>query len=128
MRCIDLGCGGGEVTFEMAGLVGPGGSVTGVDMDEVKLGLARKAAVERGVTNVEFLERNVNNWYEPDAYDVVYSRFPLQHLSEPVNLLRRMWTAVRTGGLVIVEDADFDGWCGHPPMRASISLCAPTRK
>jgi hypothetical protein len=47
--------------------------------------------------------------------DVVYSRFLLQHLSEPVNILRRMWASVRTGGLVIVEDADFDGWCCHPP-------------
>jgi ubiquinone/menaquinone biosynthesis C-methylase UbiE len=115
MKCIDLGCGGGEVSFEMARLVEPGGSVTGVDMDDVKLDLAQKAAVERGVTNVEFLATNVNNWDEPAAYDVVYSRFLLQHLSEPVNLLRRMWAAVRTGGLVIVEDADFDGWCCHPP-------------
>jgi ubiquinone/menaquinone biosynthesis C-methylase UbiE len=89
MRCVDLGCGGGELTFEMARLVGPGGSVTGVDMDEVKLGLARKAAVEREVSNVEFVAGNVNNWDEPDAYDVVYLRFLLQHLSEPVDLLRR---------------------------------------
>ena len=56
MKCIDVGCGGGEVTLAMARLVEPGGFVTGVDMDEVKLDLARKAAVERGVTNVEFLE------------------------------------------------------------------------
>ena len=115
MQCVDLGCGGGEVTFELARLVEPGGSVTGVDMDEVKLDLARQAAVERGVSNVEFVARNVSSWDEPDAYDVVYSRFLLQHLSEPVDLLRRMWAAVRSGGLMIVEDADFDGWCCHPP-------------
>jgi ubiquinone/menaquinone biosynthesis C-methylase UbiE len=115
MACIDLGCGGGEVTFELARLVAPGGFVTGVDMDEVKLGLARKAAVERGVSNVEFLAGNVNDWDDPGAYEVVYARFLLQHLSEPVDLLRRMWAAVRSGGVVIVEDADFDGWCCHPP-------------
>ena len=45
MRCIDLGCGGGEVTLEIARLVDPGGSVTGVDMDEIKLSLARREAV-----------------------------------------------------------------------------------
>ena len=45
MKCVDLGCGGGEVTFVLARLVAPGGSVTGVNMDEVKLGLARTAAV-----------------------------------------------------------------------------------
>jgi ubiquinone/menaquinone biosynthesis C-methylase UbiE len=93
MKCADLGCGGGEVTFELARLVQPGGSVTGVDMDEVKLGLARKAAAGRGVSNVEFLAANVSNWDEPGAYDVLYSRFLLQHLSGPVNLLRRMWAS-----------------------------------
>jgi len=45
MKFIDLGCCGGAVTVELARLVAPGGFVTGVDLDEVKLGLARKAAV-----------------------------------------------------------------------------------
>ena len=48
MRCIDLGCGGGEVTLEIARLVAPGGSVVGADMDEIKLDLARRTAAERG--------------------------------------------------------------------------------
>jgi 2-polyprenyl-3-methyl-5-hydroxy-6-metoxy-1,4-benzoquinol methylase len=97
MRCVDLGCGGGEVTFELAKLVAPGGDVVGVDMDEVKLALARDAAADRGITNVEFRALNVNAWDEPAAYDVVYGRFLLQHLRQPVALLRRMWAAVRPG-------------------------------
>ena len=52
--------------------------------------------MERGVSNVKFVAGNVNSWDQPDAYDVVYSRFLLQHLSEPVDLLRRMWAAVRS--------------------------------
>ena len=44
LRCLDLGCGGGEVTFELARLAGPSGSVVGIDLDEVELALARKAA------------------------------------------------------------------------------------
>ena len=46
-RCVDLGSGSGEVSFELARLTGPDGSVTGIDMDEVKLALARGAAAER---------------------------------------------------------------------------------
>lgn len=115
MRCVDLGCGGGEVTFEIARLIAPNGVVVGVDMDEVKLALAREAAASRGITNVEFRALNVNAWDEPSAYDIVYCRFLLQHLSQPLALLRRMWAAVRPGGVIIVEDADFDGWCCHPP-------------
>ena len=44
MRCADLGCGSGDVTFEMAALAGPAGSAVGIDMDPVKLELARVAA------------------------------------------------------------------------------------
>jgi ubiquinone/menaquinone biosynthesis C-methylase UbiE len=115
MRCLDLGCGGGEVTFEIARLVGAEGHVTGVDMDEVKLSLGRGAAGERGLINVEFRVANVDDWDEPAAYDLVYCRFLLQHLSRPVDLLRRMWAAVAPGGAIVVEDADFAGLFCHPP-------------
>jgi 2-polyprenyl-3-methyl-5-hydroxy-6-metoxy-1,4-benzoquinol methylase len=114
MRCIDLGCGGGAVTAELAQLVAPDGFVTGVDVDEVKLALAQEAARARGITNVAFRALNINEWHEPAAYDVVFSRFLLQHLHQPVALLQRMWAAVRPGGVIIVEDADFDGWCCQP--------------
>ena len=115
MRCIDIGCGGGAVTLEMARLVAPGGAVVGIDMDEVKLGLARQAAAERGLSNAEFRVLDVRDWDEPGSYDAVYSRFLLQHLSQPGSLLRRMWAAVTEGGVLVVEDADFDGWCCDPP-------------
>jgi SAM-dependent methyltransferase len=118
MQCLDLGCGGGAVTREMARLVAPGGSVVGIDMDAVKLALAREATAGSPSGNVEFREMNVNLWDEPNAYDAVYSRALLQHLNRPVELLRRMWAGVRPGGLLIVEDADFDGWCCDPPNEA----------
>jgi len=109
MRCLDLGCGGGEVTFDLARLVWPTGSVVGIDMDEAMLALARLAIPAQGVSNVEFVAADVTEWDDPDAYDVVYSRFLLQHLSSPVDMLRRMWRAVRAEGVIAVEDADFDG-------------------
>ncbi len=76
-RCIDLGCGGGEVTFDLARLAGPSGSVVGVDMDEAKLALARQAAARAGIGNVEFRVANVGAWDEPASYDLVYCRFLL---------------------------------------------------
>jgi ubiquinone/menaquinone biosynthesis C-methylase UbiE len=114
-HCLDLGCGGGEVTFALAERVGPEGRVTGVDMDDVKLELARSSAAGRGAANVEFKAADVNEWNEPGAYDLVYCRFLLQHLSRPVDLLERMWAAVRAGGAIVVEDSDFDGLFCNPP-------------
>ena len=116
-RGVDVGCGGGEVTFDLAALVDPA-IVVGLDMDAVKLEYARQAAAERGVSNVEFQVADVTEWNEPTSYDVVYCRFLLQHLAEPVAMLRTMWAAVRPAGTLIVEDADFDGWCCYPPCAA----------
>ncbi len=114
MTAVDLGCGGGHVTIEIARMVAPA-IATGIDMDEVKLGLAREAAIAGGIANVQFRAMNLHEWREPAAYDVVYARFLLQHLSQPVQMLQQMWEAVRPGGVVIVEDADFDGWACYPP-------------
>ena len=115
MTCLDLGCGGGTVTFQLARLVGTGGQVIGVDMDEIKLALARAAASEQGFSNLEFKAMNVYDWHEPDVYDIVYCRMLLQHLSQPVGLLKKMWAAVKPGGALIVEDSDFDGAFCYPP-------------
>lgn len=115
MDVIDLGCGGGAVSIEIARRVGPAGHVVGLDMDAVKLDLARTAAAELGVGNVEFRVGSVRDWDEPDRFDAVYSRFLLQHLREPNALLRTMWRAVRAGGVLVVEDADHEGWSLSPP-------------
>jgi ubiquinone/menaquinone biosynthesis C-methylase UbiE len=109
MRCADLGCGSGDVTFEMAALAGPAGSAVGIEMDSAKLEPAREAARERGLVNVAFEIGDVNQWQRAGEYDFVYCRFLFQHLARPVDLLRRMWEAVRPGGVLAVEDADLEG-------------------
>jgi len=115
MRCADLGCGGGEVTLELARLVGADGHVTGFDRDEVKLELARANSEEQGFANVDFSAADVNEWSGSGEYDLVYCRMLLQHLSRPVDLLGRMWAAVGPDGILAVEDADFDGLFCDPP-------------
>jgi SAM-dependent methyltransferase len=88
-------------------------------MDDVKVDLARERAAVEGVTNVEFRVLSVYDWSEPATYDLVYCRNVIQHLARPVDVLRQMWAALRPGGLLIVEDADFEGasFC-YPPSPA----------
>jgi ubiquinone/menaquinone biosynthesis C-methylase UbiE len=115
MQCLDLGCGGGAVTLAMARLVGPDGHATGMDMDEVKLALGRESAAAQGLSNVTLKTMNVYDFRESGSYDLVYCRFLLQHLSRPVEVVAAMWEAVRPGGVLVVEDADFDGQFCEPP-------------
>lgn len=116
--CLDVGCGGGDVSIELARRVGASGRVTGVDLDETKIQIAREEAEQHGLTQVSFDVRDVTAW-EPDAqFDVVYARFLLTHLSHPGPLVAAFRRHLRPGGVVIVEDIDFRGHFAEPECPA----------
>jgi ubiquinone/menaquinone biosynthesis C-methylase UbiE len=115
MRCLDVGCGAGDVTMLLASMVGPAGAVVGTDADRVQLDLVGQEVRRLGVTTVTLVGQDVLDLTASDEYDVVYSRFLLQHLVDPVDALRRMWRAVRPGGVLIAEDADFLAEFCEPP-------------
>ncbi len=114
MDCLDVGCGGGDVAFELARLVGPGGRVLGVDIDEIKLKLARREIRARRLANVEFQLADVAEGELSAEFDFVYARFVLTHLRDPAKALERIYKATRPGGVVAVVDIDFCGHFCHP--------------
>ena len=117
-RCVDIGCGGGDVAFELAEIVGADGSVLGVDLDETKLDLARAEAAQRGQANITFEAGNVLEWTPDGDFDVAYARFLLAHLPAPGDLLRKLRRHIRPGGLMVIEDVDFRGHFAEPPCPA----------
>ena len=113
-----MGCGGGDVTRALGRRVGPRGAVVGVDIDEVKLQLARDEASDAGVDNVEYRAASVDELPADGGFDLVYARFLLTHLPDPGAALRSMIGAARPGAVVAVEDIDYAvGFC-HPPCAA----------
>jgi len=113
LSCLDVGCGGGDATFELAQMVGPTGRVVGLDMDATKIELARREATQRQLEHVAF---HVADAAEDRGgeFDVVFSRFVLTHLPDPLATLTHMVRRLRPGGLAIVEDIDFRGHFCHP--------------
>jgi SAM-dependent methyltransferase len=116
-RCLDVGCGGGDVTLALARRVSPGGTAVGVDIDAVKLGIARDEAAAAGVGNVEYRVAGVDALPEA-GFDLVYARFLLTHLPDAAAALEHMAGAARPGGVVAVEDIDYNGGFCHPPCAA----------
>jgi SAM-dependent methyltransferase len=117
-RCLDAGCGGGDVSLTLARMVGPAGAVVGIDIDDVKLDLARREAAADGAGNVEYRHAGVDELSADGAFDIGYSRFLLCHLPDPAAGLERLVGAVRPGGVVAVQDIDYSGGFCHPPSRA----------
>jgi ubiquinone/menaquinone biosynthesis C-methylase UbiE len=117
MHVLDLGCGAGDVSFLAAELVGPTGSVVGVDVDPSVLVLARARANELGLTWVRFEERAIDQFTTTELFDAVVGRFVLIYQADPVATLRHVSSLVRTGGLVVVQEPDFRaGIATAPPV------------
>src|SRR5687767_2328951 len=79
MRCLDVGCGSGEVSLRMARLVGSDGEVVGVDLDQRALELAALRA-RRHDLSARFQGADAAQLAEPASFDLVYARFLLSHL------------------------------------------------
>ena len=122
MRCLDVGCGGGDVSMLLAQRVGDAGHVTGVDLDSVKLGIAAGEAAEVGAGNIAFRRANVFELAEEigglGAFDLVYSRFLLTHLRDPQSALSSMIAMLCPGGTIAIEDIDFSGHFSYPDCPA----------
>jgi len=116
--CLHVGCGGGDVTLELARRAGPAGRALGVNLDEVKLTIARGEAEQAGVPNVTFEPRDVTQWEPDEPFDVAYARFLLTHLPDPGALVSAARRHLRPGGVMVVEDIDFRGHFAEPECRA----------
>jgi SAM-dependent methyltransferase len=109
MRVLDVGCGAGDVSFLTAELVGPAGSVVGIDRDPGVLGLARERAKEGGFSNVTFAECEIDAVRATEPFDAIVGRFVLMYQADPVATLRHLSRAVKSGGLLLVQETDFSG-------------------
>lgn len=118
LSVIDAGCGGGDVAFLLAQRVGPNGHVVGFDLDETKLELARAEAARRGLANVEFRKASVLEPWPASGAALIYVRFVLTHLAKPQDMLAQAWQALAPGGVLVVEDIDYEGKFCEPPCPA----------
>ncbi len=97
-RCLDIGCGFGETTQQLAGLVGPEGSALGTDSSPRFIEDARREAAEAGVRNVAFEVADAQTAAWPAAYDLAFSRMGTQFFALPVAAMRTVRGALKPGG------------------------------
>jgi SAM-dependent methyltransferase len=112
---LDVGCGPGSITVDLARRLAPG-TVVGIDREEEPLGIARAEAAAAGLANVRF---EVGDAYRLDfadeSFDIVHAHQVLQHLGDPVAALREMRRVCRPGGVVAARDSDYAAKTWYPP-------------
>jgi ubiquinone/menaquinone biosynthesis C-methylase UbiE len=130
MRVLDVGCGVGDVSFLVSEMVGPEGSVVGVDLDADALSVAEQRRASLRVSNVAFHQGDVRAAESNRSFDAAVGRFVLMYLRDATSVSRQIAERVRPGGVVA-----FCEWCGAPnhngirfrPARARMAATCPGR-
>jgi ubiquinone/menaquinone biosynthesis C-methylase UbiE len=111
-RVLDVGCGPGTITVDIARRVAPG-HVVGIDPSAAVVEQARRDA--EAVENIEFVPGDVYALDLPDAsFDVVHAHQVLQHLPDPVAALREMRRVRKRDGVVAARDSDYAAFTWYP--------------
>jgi arsenite methyltransferase len=104
-RVLDLGSGAGTDSLVAARMVGPGGSVTGIDMTPEMLDKARRSAGEMGADNVEFVEGEAENLpFADESFDVVISNGVIDLIPDKDAVFSELYRVLAPGGRIQLAD------------------------
>lgn len=96
-QVIDIGCGAGATTLQLAAIVAPGGGVTGLDISATLLALARSRS--EGVEGVKFLEADAQTYrFQPASFDALFSRFGVMFFADPAAAFANLRGALKPDG------------------------------
>lgn len=115
MRVLDIGSGAGDVSMLLAELVGPTGSVTGVDINPDIVELARARTADAGLANVCFTVSDLAELRLDEPFDALVGRLILIHLPAPAATVRGLSRLVRPGGVVSFQDFNITRCRSVPP-------------
>jgi ubiquinone/menaquinone biosynthesis C-methylase UbiE len=104
MRVLDLGCGTGTATLEIASRLEETGRVVGLDLSEEMLEQAKQKLTELGYTNVEFVLQSASELKYDECFDHVISTNAFHHFADKQDVFAKVYKSLRPGGIFVVQD------------------------
>jgi SAM-dependent methyltransferase len=124
---IDVGCGCGATTLELAAKIGRSGTVLGVDVSAPMLARARERAKAHEVGRIELVQGDASTHAFPFKADLVFSRFGVMFFRDPVVAFANLRRALRPGGRLVFaswRNKELNAWMAVP-MTAAMTVVGP---
>ena len=116
MRVLDLGTGAGDVAMLAAELVGPSGSVVGIDRNPQVLSIATQRARTCGLQHLGFREAWADTFVDKVGFDLVVGRYVLIHQTDPATFLRSAAKVAKPGGTIALHELRLRDACRSIPQ------------
>ncbi len=114
MKALEFGCGTGLVTVLMAPMLG---SITVVDSSENMLAELQKKIGDMGIVNIEYHKLNIDEQAVPGSdYDFIFSNMTFHHIEDGDALLKKLFGALASGGVLALTDLDCEDGSFHGDM------------
>jgi Trans-aconitate methyltransferase len=99
---LDLGCGDGKVTAEIAGIVGRG-AVVGIDNSDAMIALAKRRYPEKQHPNLSFRVMDAGSLSFTEGFDVVFSNAVLHWVKQHQPVIDGLYRSLKTGGKILLR-------------------------
>lgn len=107
-RCLEIGAGAGSIAQWLCKRVAPSGKVVATDLDTRFLEVL-------GEPNLDVRHHNlITDDLPEDEFDLIHGRFLIEHLPDPDQIVKKLVTALKPGGWILLEDADFSPFTTDP--------------
>lgn len=117
-KVLDIGCGGGSQSQLLAQQLGETGQVTGIDISEPLLNIARQRQPQPGSAPLKFIRADAQNYALPQGqFDWLFSRFGVMFFEDPGAAFQNLHRALKPGGKL--------GFCCWPSPKLNPFFTAP---
>jgi ubiquinone/menaquinone biosynthesis C-methylase UbiE len=132
LTVTDIGCGPGNVSLWLSEQVGVTGEVLSIDNSGAQLAILDEQILKRDIQNITTLKTDIYDLDKiEERFDLVFCRFTLVHLSQPLIAIQKMRSLLKPGGCLIIAELDNATWFSYPENEAlqkDIALLCETGK
>ncbi|HMQ70289.1 MAG TPA: class I SAM-dependent methyltransferase [Ignavibacteria bacterium] len=109
-KCLDVGAGPGFVSMELIDKVGESGEVTALEPSGLYINYLKVLCAGKNIENIKFIHGNLEDSdIENEHYDMIFLRWVIDFVPKPEKFLLKLLSALKKGGIIAIEDYNYEG-------------------